>query len=192
MSASAGSLPRYIFQRLAPRHPDALDPDDAGVLRPAGGARRPGLGGPRRPALARGARRAQREALGLNEPADRAVLGLPGVDRPPRLRHHLHRQPADPARGPRQRRRDAVADHGGVHLRAGRSASRSACSPAAARHRHRRRASDCSAILTYAAPVFFIGLLAQLYVARPLGLPTSWRRHARRRSSSCPSARTSC
>ncbi len=28
-------------------------------------------------------------------------------------------------------------------------------------------------ILTYAAPVFFTGLLAQLYIARPLGLPTS-------------------
>ena len=27
-------------------------------------------------------------------------------------------------------------------------------------------------ILTYAAPVFFVGLLAQLWVARPLGLPT--------------------
>lgn len=29
------------------------------------------------------------------------------------------------------------------------------------------------AVLTYAAPVFVIGLMAQLYVARPLGLPTS-------------------
>jgi peptide/nickel transport system permease protein len=28
-------------------------------------------------------------------------------------------------------------------------------------------------ILTYAAPVFFVGLLMQLYIARPLGLPTS-------------------
>jgi peptide/nickel transport system permease protein len=28
-------------------------------------------------------------------------------------------------------------------------------------------------IITYAAPVFFIGLLTQLYIARPLGLPTS-------------------
>jgi peptide/nickel transport system permease protein len=28
-------------------------------------------------------------------------------------------------------------------------------------------------ILTYAAPIFFVGLLLQLYVARPLGLPTS-------------------
>src|SRR5687767_8967779 len=28
-------------------------------------------------------------------------------------------------------------------------------------------------ILTYAAPVFFVGYLAQVYVAQPLGLPTS-------------------
>jgi peptide/nickel transport system permease protein len=28
-------------------------------------------------------------------------------------------------------------------------------------------------IITYAAPVFFVGLLTQLYIARPLGLPTS-------------------
>jgi peptide/nickel transport system permease protein len=28
-------------------------------------------------------------------------------------------------------------------------------------------------ILTYAAPIFFVGLLAQLWIARPLGLPTS-------------------
>ena len=28
-------------------------------------------------------------------------------------------------------------------------------------------------ILTYAAPVFFVGFLLQYYVAEPLGLPTS-------------------
>ncbi len=29
------------------------------------------------------------------------------------------------------------------------------------------------AIVTYAAPIFFLGLLAQIYIAQPLGLPTS-------------------
>ena len=28
-------------------------------------------------------------------------------------------------------------------------------------------------ILSYAAPIFFIGFLLQVYVAQPLGLPTS-------------------
>ena len=30
-------------------------------------------------------------------------------------------------------------------------------------------------IITYAAPIFFVGLLAQIYVAPPLGLPTGGR-----------------
>lgn len=43
--------------------------------------------------------------------------------------------------------------------------------------RHRDSAGDVAirlfGIFTYAAPIFFVGLLVQMFVARPLGLPTS-------------------
>ena len=47
-------------------------------------------------------------------------------------------------------------------------------------------------IVSYAAPIFFVGFLLQVYVAEPLGLPDVRRRRARSRSSRSSPRRTSC
>ena len=120
-------MSRVLVGIPAPLHPAAHpagDPDDlgdpdAGLLRPARGARGPGLGGARR--QARPSRRStqRREALGLNRPLIVQYWDYLSSVAAPRLRDHLHRQPAGPRRDPRQRRRHAHPDRGRVHHRAG-------------------------------------------------------------------------
>ena len=117
--AGSGSLPRYIVQRILLVIPMIWSSSDAGLLHPLRSlpgtrCRRRSAGSCQPAALDQ-----RRHALGLDRAADRAVLGLPHVGPPPRLRDHLHRQPAGPRRDPRQRRCDAHAHGGGLHRRAG-------------------------------------------------------------------------
>jgi peptide/nickel transport system permease protein len=171
MSSSAGSLPRYIVQRFLLVIPMLwiLMTMVFFVLRVAPGDPVSAALGDR---LSPEALEAQRESLGLNDPLIvqywdymtsilKLDFGTTFTDNQPIL--HV------------------VRDNGGATL----SLTMAAFILALVigiplgllAGRKRDTPTDAGirlfGILTYAAPIFFVGLLAQLWVARPLGLPTS-------------------
>ena len=171
MSSSAGSLPRYILQRFLLVIPMLwiLMTMVFFVLRVAPGDPVSAALGDR---LSPEALEAQREALGLNDPLIvqywdyltsilRLDFGTTFTDNQPIL--HV------------------VRDNGGATLSLTMTAFIFALvigiPLGLLAGRKRDTATDAGirlfGILTYAAPIFFVGLLAQLWIARPLGLPTS-------------------
>ena len=168
--AGSGSLPRYILQRTLLVIPMiwVILTLVFIVLRVApGDPVSAALGGK----LNQDALDQRREALGFNRPLIEQYWDYLVLGGPPRLRHHLQRQPAGAPRDPRQRRGHPEPDAGGVRHRARSSASRSACSPAATATRCPTSSSGSSASSATPRRSSSSGFLLQVYVAQPLGLP---------------------
>ena len=157
------------------RDPDAADPADDGLPADAGGAGRPDH--MRRSAGAVPAEELEmrREAAGIRQAADRAVLRVHRRRAHARSRHDDQRRPPGNLDHHRERRGDARADDRRFCDRARRSASPlGLLAGRQSRHQRSTSARGCSGSSIYAAPVFFTGFLAQLVFGHELGwLPSS-------------------